>query len=252
MCQAPTITVAEKNIREDPEGYEGTGDRKPEWTLKSSPPGPRPMASHAPQDGGRNLRGSKQPEPKGKEREEGPVSSIRRKASDGLSLIRTQMAGVVNIEKMRLQQARHDYYRNADNLSSKLQEEKEKLKFFERKLLERSGTYDRLQEAANKANIALTVAKSACNTGSTKHEQMMDPKLMLTSCEVLVNSWSENLELSRERLHSWEFRCRRQTEIVAKLQADLSIAEGRYANCSEQFDYELDRLSTVSDLLRRL
>ncbi|KAG0572998.1 hypothetical protein KC19_VG139600 [Ceratodon purpureus] len=94
---------------------------------KTSPPLTR-SAVPATAEGSPSTRHHVRQVNRGKEKIDSTAARLRAAALDGLSFIRKQVTVVVEAEQMKLQEARHDYFRRANNISVLLKDKKVRLK----------------------------------------------------------------------------------------------------------------------------
>ena len=169
----------------------------------------------------------------------------------GLSALRNKIAGVVDADMAKLKQDRADCRGDVAKLGSRLGEEKERLKYIHRKLNEKRDTHDRATEEYRKAHAVLVAARiDKTTTNSPEHAR--SKRAFVRICEALAQSWFENKKNSEHRLSAWEFRCRRQSEIMKKVQKELELAEATYADTVMHIDTETANLQSLAEVLQRL
>ena len=190
-------------------------------------------------------------EDKGKGNTDETAAKLEKAAIEGLSLIRKQLAGVVEGEQAKLQEARHDAHNTANNLAIRLKKEKETLKLFQERVDEKAKSHVEMIEQHDKALTMLLAAKSEDLTSATDEEKEYR-KTFIQRSETLVGSWYVNVDMARQRVECWEFKLRKQSTVVAKLSADLAAAESRYAAVVQQLDVEMGSLRAVSEFIRHL
>ncbi|KAG0577512.1 hypothetical protein KC19_5G162000 [Ceratodon purpureus] len=177
--------------------------------------------------------------------------TIDEAAAIGLILLRPSFSGMVETERQRFIEARHDIGQPVHTLRSELAEEKERLKFFERKVAEKTGSYERVSEQYGRARDVYAAARFD-ETQLASKEQKTAMKNFTKNCEILVTSWFENLEVANTRLASWEFKLKRQTERISKMCAELKAAEIVYAEKVEIMDNSVVNLEAVANVLADL
>ncbi|KAG0572740.1 hypothetical protein KC19_VG121600 [Ceratodon purpureus] len=117
---------------------------------------------------------------------------------------------------MRIQELRHDAGKTVSNLRHQLAEEGERLRYFERKVVERTDAHNRASAEYSRARDVHIQAKIDEGTTALQGE-ISTRKLFTKACLTLVESWFENVAIAFTRLDIWEFKLKRQKQRYAKL-----------------------------------
>ncbi|KAG0599762.1 hypothetical protein M758_12G176500 [Ceratodon purpureus] len=179
------------------------------------------------------------------------IRTIDDSTATGLLLLRPYVNAAVEAERLRFIAARHDALKTVHLLQSSLTEERNRLKFFERKVAENTNSQMRASEEYSKARdvyAAANVDEVKCASKECKARM----KNFTTLCETLVNSWYKNLEIANARLDIWEFKLKRQNERIAKLTSELTGAELTYGDKRIILENSLTNIQAVADILEEL
>ena len=168
----------------------------------------------------------------------------------GLYLARKGVTHAVATERMKLREASHNTEKEVALLKVRLSEQKDHLKFLNRKLAEKNENYDRTSAEYERAH-ELYVA--ACKDGtSNDFEQISARRAFKAMCETLDNSWFKNVDFAKRALSMWAFKVQRQTALVEKVTNELAEAEKQYAYVHADIDGELKHLQELAVFLTEL
>ncbi|KAG0601200.1 hypothetical protein M758_11G092000 [Ceratodon purpureus] len=169
----------------------------------------------------------------------------------GLALLRHAIETAVKNARNDLCMSSHDKKCEVSNLKSKLAEEKARLKYMNRKLSEKTDSHVRARQEYDYARGVCVNARQ--NEGIVLDANHISAhKIFVRNCEVLEKSWAQNLELAEARRNSWEFKARRQTELITKMTANLEDAEKLYRDSCAEVDNNIANLESVMLLLAQL
>ncbi|KAG0596252.1 hypothetical protein M758_UG237200 [Ceratodon purpureus] len=172
-------------------------------------------------------------------------------AVNALVTLRPNVTSSVELELARLNMARHDCGKPVSDLRRRLGEERERLRFFERKVFEKSGSYDKALLEFQRARDVLDAAKLDEGAQSTR-ELKAARRSFTRRCEVLVESWYENVAVTYTQLDPWEFKMKRQSDRVAKAISDLTAAKEILKEELQFLDTSLSELTALANALANL
>ncbi|KAG0578021.1 hypothetical protein KC19_5G198400 [Ceratodon purpureus] len=177
--------------------------------------------------------------------------TIDESAAMGLILLRPSFNGTVEAERQRFIAARHDIGKPLHNLRSEIAEDKDRLKFLERKVAEKISSYERASEEYGQARDLYAAARFDQGQPASR-DQKTAMKRMTKIRENLIANCFANLEGANTRLASWEFKMKRQNERIAKQTTELQAAEKVYAEKLTILDNSLVHLEAVAIVLADL
>ncbi|KAG0575158.1 hypothetical protein KC19_VG322800 [Ceratodon purpureus] len=120
-------------------------------------------------------------------------------AVQALILLRDKVTGVVHHKRMRIQALRHNAGRSVAVIRTRLAEERERLKFVKRNMVEKSALHERAATEYRLAREVLVQAKIDEGTTALK-DRRLARKFFRKGCENLVESWIENVAVADARL----------------------------------------------------
>lgn len=177
--------------------------------------------------------------------------SMTKSTFAGLALIRGAMEQAVITQRNNLCMSSHNEKRDVAQIKSRLAEEKERLKYINRKLAEKTASHDRACDELQRARVVCATARQD-NGIQTDLEQIAARKSFLRICEALENSWEQHVGIAMHQLNGWEFKSRRGVAAIEKLTAELAQAQTEYDAACVKIDSELADLEAVLDLLKQL
>ena len=183
-------------------------------------------------------------------RDEG-IPPVFAAAVSGFSVVRPALLEVVEAEIMKLRQTRHDKFALVATSQGRLEQEKERLKFMERKVAEEKRSHDRASEEHERAQ-QLLIAARADEANLTTPEEKIARAGFTRICDSLVRSVAHNLQSISYRHAGWDFKVNRQTALVAKLEAEVATTRADYRTTCSIIDAQIVKLSASVDLLDQL
>ena len=172
-------------------------------------------------------------------------------AVSGFTVVRPALLEVLETKIMNLRQSRQDEFASVASAQRRLEEEKDRLKFVERKLGEKIDSHERATEEYERARAVLIAAR-VDETNVTTADQKIAKRTSTTICENLVSTLAANVEANRCRRSGWDFKVKRQTVVVGKMEAELAAARAKYRSTCASIDAQLVSLSAGVDLIARL
>ena len=173
-------------------------------------------------------------------------------AFSGLSLLRPAIESAVKAARNDLYQSLHDTKCGVSALKSKLIEEKERLKYVNRKLSGKKASHARAREGYERAQEVCAAAARHNNIHSEDQDQTTFHKLFVQNYERLEKSWCQNVQEAETRKKRWEFKVQRQQAVIDKLVINLAEAEKNYNIDCARIDLNLKSLQAVLDLLKQV
>ena len=167
----------------------------------------------------------------------------------GLLIIHDGIQQLVQTTQMTLRETRHAAFSEVHIGNDRLEEERKRLKFFERKLREVAASDIAVTQEYERARAVLAEAKNDQSAPSNLEEKKSKDKY-LKNCEMLVKSWTGNVEKARERVAEWEFKSTRQVARVGKLTDDAHAADVNCRKTCHGIDKDIKHLEAVAEFLK--
>ena len=96
----------------------------------------------------------------------------------------------------------HDEKSHVAKLKSTLAVEKERLKYVNKKLVEKTDYHDRSVAELQRAKAV----RIAAHQDDGNLEQAAGRKAFVRMCESLESSWGQNVDIAKQQLNQWEFK----------------------------------------------
>ncbi|KAG0575136.1 hypothetical protein KC19_VG321100 [Ceratodon purpureus] len=171
----------------------------------------------------------------------------------GMVAIRPGILKCIESERMRLRAAAHDVGRGLKRTMTRLNQERDHLKFLNRKKAKKSYAMDRAVEEHKRALEMLLAARSEEPQVTTSEKEHAPRKKSIPKiCDALVRSWAENVESSHRSLSRWEFNSRRQAVLVDKAKDDVQAAEVTKAADAAEIEVEIFQMHALSQFVKDL
>lgn len=169
----------------------------------------------------------------------------------GLLLIRNRVEELVDQERDRMMEIRHDSLTTIRQTRSRVKAEKDRLRYIERKLAEKRNSHQRALKEFDSAQSVLLGAKLDRGE-AVAMELKLEGKPAVQICEALCKSLNDNISSAMLRVAAWDFKKRRQSAITERLTAELDTAEAGYIQACHVTEGKLDHLEAVKELLAQL
>ena len=172
-------------------------------------------------------------------------------AMRGMLLVQSGMDDLVDTERNKVMEARHEALNKLRQSRERVKAEKERLKYVERKLVENRDSHNRVIAEFESARNVLSAAKlEEAETDNVQPKR--EAKAVLRICENLCKSLENSIAVSATRLAGWDFKNRRQTALIERLSEELSKEQDRYFIACNVFIGRLDHLQALKDLLAQI
>ena len=152
---------------------------------------------------------------------------------------------------MKLRESRHDGFNVLATAQGRLDEEMERLDFFTRKLHEKNESKDKASGEHNRARDMLTMAlldESNINTA----ERKLSKRSFTRMCESMVQTWADIAAMADQSRAAWDFKLRRQSALVAKMQSDMGTTRANYRGSCTVIDAQIAHLHATLDFIKQL
>ena len=187
---------------------------------------------------------------KGNASDHGPLI-LDMQATSALMALHTSIHCTMENERVRLIMAGYDVCKPVKMLRHSVNEERERLKFLEPKVAEKSGSHSRAAAGHKRALDVMNQSKRNLNRLS-RTPQYSTAKALSKVGEDLVDSWASNKASAYSRLERWEFKLRRQRERVEKLKSELIAEEALLKEKNRKIDTSLKELQALGIVLSTL
>ena len=169
----------------------------------------------------------------------------------GLSKLRLAIENEVNQQRNKLCMDSHDEKESLESLQVKLTEEKERLKYINRKLAEKVDSHGRACDEYERARQVCIAARQ--DGGSLMDvEQVTGRKSFMRNCESMELSTQQNVDIAKQRRNNWEIKAKKQSALVANLKTKVAEAQTKYVKSCSNTDAELADLEAVLDFVKQL
>ncbi|KAG0593968.1 hypothetical protein M758_UG036200 [Ceratodon purpureus] len=170
----------------------------------------------------------------------------------GLSVVRPAVLEILDSKIMKLRESRHDGFNVVAIAQRRLDEEMERLDFVTRKVHEKNESYEKASAEHNRARDMLALAiidESNVNSADRKQSTRI---FSTRICESLVQSWADNAMIADQSRGAWDFKFRRQSALVAKMQTDMTATRVTYRGSCTVIDAEIAHLHATIEFLNSL
>ena len=179
------------------------------------------------------------------------ILNIDAPALRGLMELRSEITTLLKKEKNRLKEALHATSFAVAEKQRRVNEEKDRIRFVNRKVLETREVNRKATEEHDRALEVLRTARASAHSVNSPDEKYSQTAY-ISNCESLVKSWAENLQVASESLSSWELKQKRQVVVVNRVSNELGAAEKKESETNTQITIKLTHLQAVADLLEDL
>ena len=168
-----------------------------------------------------------------------------------LIFLRANVTVSLEAERTRLYMSSCEIGKTVKSIRGRLFAERDRLKFIERKVGEKSDSHNRAAKEFVRAREVLEAAKFDEEPPAT-HAEKKAIKTFIWVCEKLVQSWHNNCGAASSRLQAWEFKLQRQTERVTEVAEELAAAEAASKEKNRHIDMNLKHLKALHTYLATL
>ena len=168
----------------------------------------------------------------------------------GLSLLRPAIESAAITSRNNLCAASHDAELEITALKSKFVEEKERLKYLNRRLSEKADNLRRAREEHDRACAVLRAAR--LHDVPLDGAQVTSRKQFLRHSQALEKSLNQNVTDAENRKNTWEFKTRRQQVVIDKIMKNITEAEEKHKLDCAKIDSDLADIQAVLDLMKQV